>query len=415
MLKFKDGKETLRAQSDGKTIDILITGDCCPWHDAIEPILNGQSAVILHDIQPMLNACDLLLLQLETPLTRHEEAIDKCGPNLKCPPECIDFVKTAGVDVTMLANNHIGDFGQSPIIGTINLLKKHGIKTVGAGENITDATRPLFVKKNGFNVGIINVAENEFGTAGKNKAGVAPLQPLNNIRTIKQVSAAADITLVVIHGGDECNPLPRPSMVNTCRTFVEAGADAVINIHTHCPQGIEIWEESPIIYSPGNFFFPSPWLTFDPKDLWWTGYLPKISFDRQGAFALEITPFIFRTKPEKIEPLSQSGKDKFCKYLAHISAIIADEEELQNYYNGWCAMNGPGLLNAIRITSAQWPIELDNLKAVKTLLRLRHQFTCESYNELVTNFLRLVEEFRTDGAAKYVPRIKKLQNADFTQ
>ncbi|MFA7230436.1 MAG: CapA family protein, partial [Victivallaceae bacterium] len=344
MLKFTDGKEVFRNAQDGQTVDILIVGDCCPWHDAIEPVKNGLSSDILHDIQPVLDACDLSLIQFETPLTEHDGAIDKSGPNLKCPPECVDFVKTAGFDVALLANNHTGDFGPEPVEETISLLEKHGIKTVGAGKNLAAACRPLFVKKNGFKIGIINVAENEFGTAGKNKAGAAPLQPLENIRTIRQVSAEADITLVVLHGGNETNPIPSPRMVRTCRAFVEAGADAVINIHTHCPQGIEIWEGAPIIYCPGNFFFPSPWRTFDPENFWWTGYLPKISFDRQGAFALEITPFTFRTKPEKIEPFIGAKKVRFCQYLAQISAIIPDDSELQKYYDGWCAMMGPSAI-----------------------------------------------------------------------
>jgi Bacterial capsule synthesis protein PGA_cap len=413
MLVFKDGREEFRKSESADSLSIVITGDACPWHNAIEPIKNGESKTILKDIQPFLNDADLSIIQWETPLTNDDTPIAKSGPNLKCPPECIDFVKAAGFEIALLANNHTGDLGTDPVLETIDILENNGIKTVGAGKNLEDAVKPLFFEKNGFKIGIINVAEHEFGTAGKNKPGCAPLEPLDNLKVIKDVVGKADITLVIIHGGNETNPIPSPRMTRTCRAFAEAGASAVINIHAHCPQGIELWNEVPIIYCPGNFFFPSPWRNFESENFWWTGYLPKLSFDRDGAFAIEITPFTFKDDPCKIEPFTGQKKDNFCKYLAEISAIINDSDEVEKYFDAWCAFYGPSHLTSMRILSSHWPIDYSNRDAVKQLLPFRNHFTCEAHNELKTNFLRMIEEFRVPEAEKYIPKLQKLQKANF--
>ncbi|MFA6715096.1 MAG: CapA family protein [Victivallaceae bacterium] len=403
MLSFSNGKQVFRNCESSDKLSIVIAGDTCPWQDAAELVKQGQSKEILKDIKPYLDDADISIVQWETPLTNDDTPILKSGPNLKCPPECVDFAKTAGFDIALLANNHTGDFDQAPVVQTIDLLGKNGIKTVGAGKNISEAVKPLYFEKNGFKIAIVNVAEHEFGTAGKNKAGCAPLEPLDNIKVIREAASKADITLAVIHGGNEHNPVPSPRMVRTYRAFAEAGATAVINIHAHCPQGIELWDGVPVIYCPGNFFFPSPWQNFDAKNFWWTGYLTKLSFDREGAFALEITPYMFSPDPYKIVPFTGEKKEKFCKYLAEISAIIS-KNEVQKYFDAWCAMVGHGQINSVQNSLADDP---------QLLMRLRNHFTCEAHNEVKTNYLRMLEEKRVGEAEKLLPELQRLQQADF--
>ncbi|MDD5598712.1 MAG: CapA family protein [Victivallaceae bacterium] len=403
MLSFSNGKQVFRNCESSDKLSIIIAGDTCPWQDAAESVKNGWSKEILKDIQPYLDDADISIIQWETPLTDDDTPILKSGPNLKCPPECVDFAQAGGFDIALLANNHTGDFGQAPVMQTVGLLEKNGIKTVGAGKNITEAVKPLYLEKNGFRIAVVNVAEHEFGTAGKNKAGCAPLEPLDNIKVIKKAASESDIALIFIHGGNEHNPVPSPRMVRTYRAFAEAGAAAVINIHAHCPQGIELWDGVPVIYCPGNFFFPSLWQDFNAKNFWWTGYLTKLSFDRQGVSALEITPYMFSPDPYKIVPFTGEKREKFCKYLSEISAIITNNE-VQKYFDAWCAMTGPDQIRSIQSFSQGDP---------KQLMSLRNHFTCEAHNELKTNYLRMLEEERIAEAEKLLPELQRLQLADF--
>ncbi|MEA2013107.1 MAG: CapA family protein [Verrucomicrobiota bacterium] len=413
MLTFTNGKEKFRKSKTADTLSIAMTGDCCPHNDAVESIKNGSSNEILKNIQPFLNSADISIIQWETPLTNAETPIIKSGPNLKCPPECVDFIKAGGFDIALLANNHIGDFGTPPVLETIEILNNNGIKTVGAGANLAEATKPLIFEKKGFKIAIINVAEHEFGTAGKNTPGCAPQEPVENIMTIKKVASEADITIVIIHGGNEKNPIPSPRMMRNCRAYAEAGASAVVNIHTHCPQGIELWNEVPIIYCPGNFFFPSSWEDFDESRFWWTGYVPKLQFDKIGAFSIEIEPFIFTPDPWVITTFTGDKKEQFCSYLSSISSILSSAEEISRYFDAWCAMMGPSCVKSIADCASLWPIDIEDPDAVKKLLPLRNRFSCGAHNELTKNFLRIVEEFRLPEAEKLIPEIKKLQKADF--
>ncbi len=409
MLTFKDGKEILRKSQSKEKVEVLITGDCCPWDKAIAPVIAGKSSKILSEIKAVLDDCDLSVVQFETPLTNAETPIIKSGPNLKCPPECMDFVKAGGFDIAALANNHIGDFGPEPVMETIEILEKNGVKTVGAGKNLEAASKPLIVNKKGMKIAFINIAENEFGTAGKNKPGAAPLDLLNNIRLIKETAAQANHVIVIMHGGNERNPLPSPRVIKTCRAFADAGAHAVINIHAHCPQGIELWNGAPIFYCPGNFYFPIPWQQFNPESFWWNGFIIKLAFDKQAAFGLEIIPYTFGFTPEKIVPMTGAKKAAFCKYMAKISKILQDPDEVQRYFDGWCAWRGSYELSNIRKTSALWPIEHSDSGTLKQFMPLRNIFTCEAHNELITNYLRIVEESRVKAAETFIPKIQKLQ------
>jgi poly-gamma-glutamate synthesis protein (capsule biosynthesis protein) len=331
---------------------------------------------------------------------------------LKCPPECIDFVKESGFDMALLGNNHIGDHGPDVAMETISHFNKAGIKTIGAGKNLAEANSPLKIQCQNINVAILNFAENEFGTAKKDSAGCAPLDPIENIKTIKDTAKTADLVFVIIHGGHERNPVPSPRMIKTYRAFAEAGASMVMNIHTHCPEGIELWNGVPIVYSPGNFFFPWSDLTSDHLTaMWWSGYLPKFHCDRDGVYALEIMPYRFDN--ERLYELTVAEKEGFYSYVANLNRLISEPEEVQRCFEGWVAQHGSFYISLLRDRFAAWPIDLDNRDAVRALLPPRNCFTCESHNDLITNYLRLIEENRVAKALKYWPKLEKFQHPDW--
>jgi hypothetical protein len=238
--------------------------------------------------------------------------------------------------------------------------------------------------------------------------GCAPLAPLSNIRSIRAAAQAADLVLVVVHGGHERLALPSPRMADTYRAFVEAGAAAVINCHTHCPSGIELWQGAPIIYSPGNFFFPWDKLASDHLNaLWWIGYVPKLHFDKRGVYAMEAMPFRFDNA--KMHALSASEQKRFWSYLAGLNRLIVDDKSVRSYFEAWSAQHGSMYLGWIRDRLATWPRPMRAKKAVKEMMPVRNIFTCEAHHDMVSQYLRLVEEGRVAQAAKGWPLIRSLQ------
>jgi poly-gamma-glutamate synthesis protein (capsule biosynthesis protein) len=392
-------------------IELLFTGDFCPREKTEQLVMQGKSKNILEEFKPILKDCDLSISNLETPLTTANTAILKSGPNLKVNPKCMDLLKEAKFDVTLLANNHIGDFGTKPVIETIELLKKNKMKFVGAGKDLEDARKPLFIRKKGIKIAFLNYAENEFGTADDKKPGASTLDPLVNIGQIKSVSQKSDVTIVVIHGGNERNPIPSPRMKKTYRAFADAGASAVIAMHTHCPQGIEVWNGVPIVYSMGNFLFDWTFTRegLKPDNFWWTGYAVKITFDKKSAISLEVIPHTCAPNATKLHVFDAKSKKQFFKYLAKISEILIDEKESQKYWEAWSAQNAPIHTRFLKEPS----LPLKDEEQMKELLPLRNVFTCEAHNENMTTLLRLIEENKLEKAKSFYHNIEKLQKADF--
>jgi hypothetical protein len=66
-------------------------------------------------------------------------------------------------------------------------------------------------------------------------------------------------------------------------------------------------------------------------------------------------------------------------------------------------------LGWIRDRLASWPRPMRSKKAVKEMMPVRNIFTCEAHHDMVSQYLRLVEEGRVAQAAKGWPLIRKLQ------
>ncbi len=413
---LKNGTIQWRTPGKEKTLSLAIAGDVCPRNEAEQYIRDGHAKDILADILPYLDRADLRLVQWETPLCEKEAPISKCGPNLRVHPECVDFLKAGHFEIALLANNHTGDQDAQGTLSTLSVLDANHIRTVGAGKDLASARRPLRLEKNGLKLSIINVAEGEFGLARKDYPGANPLDTLDTLADIRQEKASNDLVLVVIHGGNEYNPIPSPRMKQTYRAFADAGASAIVNIHPHCPQGMEIYHDVPIIYSPGNFFFP--WRedgNYDASKFWFSGYLPRISFDQQGAYALEITPYYFSDLPAwKIHPLKGKQRQWFLDYLDKITTIFHQEGE--HFYDLWCAYRYQTPLWWLKNFPKDELVErYMEPEIVHRTPPVRHMMTCQSHAHLTANILLLIEQFKLQELRQETHRIEELQVARYAE
>ena len=62
------------------------------------------------DMLPLLKNADVAIINLETTLTRHTQAVPKIF-NFRAEPDRVNCLLAAGIDVVNLANNHMLDFG----------------------------------------------------------------------------------------------------------------------------------------------------------------------------------------------------------------------------------------------------------------------------------------------------------------
>lgn len=63
-----------------------------------------------------------------------------------CASAAVECLLDAGMDLASLANNHSLDFGVDGLWNTLDLVRRHGIQTAGAGENSAEAAQPGIIR-----------------------------------------------------------------------------------------------------------------------------------------------------------------------------------------------------------------------------------------------------------------------------
>ena len=345
-----------------------------------------ESKSIISQIQPILDSADFRIVNLECPLGDKEKykPILKAGPNLICSERNLPFLKFFNADAVTLANNHIGDYGEDAVANTISLLEENNILFSGAGENISAAYKALKFEKDDTKVSIISVCENEFGMATEKSFGSAGYNPRLLLKQIKEEKRSSDYVIVVFHGGNEHNPLPNPDTINRYRFICDMGADAVIGGHTHCPQGYEIYNGKPIVYSMGNFLFKSN-EERNEKDSWYYGYMSIIEITNK--ITLETIPYKFNTEATEITLLG----NEMSEYIEKISEIIQNPELLRNYFKGWAYLH-------------QWVPHLEEGK-----LDWLDIARCEAHYAQMKEILEIYAYKNFDEAKYWADEVKKLQ------
>jgi len=191
-------------------------------------------------VQPLLDQADIRVLNLETALAHkfHNFTVKK-HIRLKCHFNDAIYLQDAGIDVLHLDNNHSKDCGKEGIDFAISSLKALGINSTMNGDNIA----VKFIDD--FQVGFIGCRLFEDDNDRLNRL----------LRQIEVALRFSGILVVSLHWGQEHMPVPSPWQIEAAHKIIDAGAKIVVGHHTHCPQGIERYNNGLIAYSLGNFNF----------------------------------------------------------------------------------------------------------------------------------------------------------------
>lgn len=364
---------------------ILIAGDVCPQNRVVEDknVFNG--------VKKVFNEADFSIINLEAPIRSfNSRKIEKRGPNLETPKPFLDVLKNVGVNMVTLANNHFLDYGSDSAICTIQECEKKGIRTVGGGENIEQASKTVFVKVDGCVLAIINCCEHEYSIATETSSGSNPLDPIKQYYAIIEAKKKADFVIVIIHGGIENYQLPSPRMKKTYRFFIDCGADAVVNHHQHCFSGYEIYKGKPIFYGLGNLCFDWP----NQRSTWYEGimvmfFLEK-EFDEVG-FRIEY----YKQAKEEAGPVLYDGAEraKQEKIMEYLNSIINNDIELSKEYDSFMDQTDSNYDYLISPWSISYTLRLYKKGLLPSFYRrrkwlwLQNALTCESHYE---RFLHMI-------------------------
>jgi len=326
---------------NNRRVSLLFAGDFAPCR-RFEKIVLTEGKKIFGDLQEDIGKADLSFVNLESPLCTNGNAIKKIGPNLHAHPDCLYSLSEAGFDVIGLANNHIMDFGEVGLAETIASCRGLNLSVCGAGNTLQNAQRPLVLDAKVAKVAYIAISENEFSIARSDKAGAAPLDPIDNTRQIESARKKADFVFVSLHGGNEYFPYPRPGLRKICRFFIERGADAVICHHAHVPGAYEFFNDKPIIYSLGNLIFDNP----KPPSDWDKGYAVVLDYSIETKILknFQILPYSQSVSQSGIVKLKGGEKQNFLERVAGYNDILTDKDAYRKTWDDFCEKMGNSVL-----------------------------------------------------------------------
>ena len=207
-----------------------------------------------------MKAADITLVNNEFCYSDRGQPLPNKMWTFRAKPERAKVLNLLGVDVAQLANNHVYDYGADAMNDTFAALEAVGIPYVGAGKNLDEAMKPYYATVDGKKIAIVAASRAEkykmTPQATDSTPGILRCYDTELfIQTIKEAKENADYVIAVVHWGTEHTTVLEEVQRSTARDYIDAGADIIIGGHSHCLQGIEYYEDKPIFYSLGNFWF----------------------------------------------------------------------------------------------------------------------------------------------------------------
>jgi len=278
----------------------------------------------LQNFVEILNDSDLVIANLETPLTDLENSPlegQKDYIHWSDPQKAVQTYKNHNMHVFSLANNHSMDFGTAGLEQTLNT----ELHFFGAGFNEEEAKKPFIYND------IVVVGAFEYRKyydkyfdfyADKNKGGINVLD-VKHVQELRQIYPDK-LLIVFTHWGANYE-LKSDEQTELAYQLIDAGADLIIGHGAHVMQEIEQYKDKWIIYGIGNFVFNTPGL-YKSKDVPAYSLITRLEGDSIRLYPIftdnEITNYQSRFVTEdEFNEIAQnldgiiSGRDKYGWYL----------------------------------------------------------------------------------------------------
>lgn len=258
-----DNKRVQRLDADAQanTIVLMGCGDMMFDRQVASMIKSKGMEEPFAGVKDVFQAGDIVAGNLEGPLSTRGQAVEGKEYTFRSSPEVARTMRSAGINLVSLANNHIMDYGPDAFVDTIKALDQNSIYHAGAAANHAEAYSPALLSVKGKKIAFFSyssVVPPGFWVTGQ-RPGIASSKTnwpaLESY--VRKAAAENDFVIASFHWGTELEDTTQASQVQLARRFIDAGADVVIGHHPHVMQGIEIYKGKVIAYSLGNFIFPN--------------------------------------------------------------------------------------------------------------------------------------------------------------
>ncbi len=220
------------------------------WGDALE---------VFERIDP-----DARIINLETSVTTSDNYWEGKGIHYRMHPENTDILRSAGIDICVLGNNHMLDWGYDGLRETLDTLKEEGVQTAGAGRSPEEAAAPAVEQTASGRLLVFSYGSTPAGVpmvwgVDEEHPGVNILPHINAdsaeavISDIRRYRKEGDRVVVSVHWGSNWGYDIPDLQQSFAHRLIDSGLVDVIHGHSsHHPKGIEVYQDRPIFYGCGD-------------------------------------------------------------------------------------------------------------------------------------------------------------------
>lgn len=330
---------------------LTFVGDVMLARGVQDTILEYGADYVLNETADILRNSNFVFGNMESPLSYRGK------PNLfknvcfRADPKTASLLSYGKFKVMSLANNHIFDYGEEALLDTIDNLRKIDVIPVGAGDDKSQAYKPVIFNLNDLKIGIISATKACEATKRKSDQPQAALANEKLICSIiRSLKKTTDLVVLSLHMGVEFCSCPSINDYKLCMNLLNCGADIIIGSHPHVLQGLWAKNGKVVAFSLGNFIFDKIEEAKDDQRVVRSGILQVFVSEKK------IVGHIFI--PIYVHPSGRiyvmRGKEKFdaLSEFNNLSNMINEEYIKKNFWkfasNNAISSNVPVLIKKIK-------------------------------------------------------------------
>lgn len=350
-----------RNQPEGRLagVSVAAVGDIMLSRDVGKKVEEHDAHFPFAKIKNVLSDTEVLLGNLEGPISRRGKPSPFTQSNFRADPAVVEGLKSVGLKVLSLANNHIYDYGGEAVADTLRVLRRQGIHTVGVGRSFEEARRPAIISTGKVKIAFLAYTSAHNATDPAHDYVAAPLHMKWLKEDIERAKSEADICIVSAHFGYEGVEFPPPQCRKQARAMIEFGANLVIGHHPHVLQGIESYKGGFIAYSLGDFVFDNFELSQKRRE----SLILRAVCDEDGIIAVDLLPIWINDEYQPEIASEKVARDIIARVM-ELSGYLKDGSSDRRFWEAAGAVflsdQKKGLIRAIK---------RDGIKAVFVKLR----------------------------------------------
>ena len=232
----------LVSEAHAERISLLFAGDVIAHQGIYEAAYDRDDRTfdfssVFAQVKDYISSFDNAVVCQETVLVR--DAAKRSGyPEFATPATIADALVDAGFDVVASATNHVNDRGSSAIRETLDYwAQEHPrVGIAGLHDDASDAAAPVFVESGDFRLAYFNLTYglNAHALPEDENYLVDTLEDKDAmLREIAAAQGEVDLTVVILHMGQEYSSTPTREQRQMVEEAIDAGADVVVCSHAH--------------------------------------------------------------------------------------------------------------------------------------------------------------------------------------